>query len=150
MRPLFAVMTCLAAARALAGQSRWDRQVDARLAQAAATLGHAYRSGGVAGRGSLNTGESLIFSLTLPAGAATVLTGVCDDDCAALELSVSTNGYEVAAARGSGNAPIVRLIPAASTAYTVTARMASCRVNPCWFAVGVFRPAVTAPHPPAR
>src|ERR1043166_7636976 len=46
VRPLFAVMTCLAAARALAGQSRWDRQVDARLAQAAATPRADHPSGG--------------------------------------------------------------------------------------------------------
>ena len=144
------MMICLAAARVLPGQSRWDRQVAGRLTQAGTTLGHAYRSDGIARRGSLNTGESATFVVTLPAGAAVVLTGVCDDDCADLELSLLTNGYETDAARGSGNAPIVRATPTATTTYTVTVRMASCRVNPCWFALGVFRQVVSPPHPPAR
>lgn len=144
------VMTCLAAAPALSGQSRWDRQVDARLGQAAATLGNSPRSGGIAGRGALNTGESATFSVTLPTGVVSVLSGVCDDDCADLDLSLSTNGYDIDAARGGGNAPIVRVTPAVQTTYTVTVRMATCRVNPCWFAVAVFRQVPTSRHPPSR
>lgn len=118
--------------------------------QAAATLGNSYRSGGIAGRGSLNTGESTTLSVTLPAGVVSVLSGVCDDDCADLDLSWSTNGYDIDAARGSGNAPIVRVTPAVQTTYTVTVRMATCRVNPCWFAVAVFRQVPTNRHPPSR
>lgn len=150
--PLFAlVVTCVSVCQSLAAQSRWDRQVDARITQAGATLqGRAYRAAGVAGRGTLTTGESATFSITLTAGAETALTGVCDDDCADLDLSLSTNGYDIDAARGGGNAPIVRVTPAAPTTYTVTIRMASCRVNPCWFAVAVFRQAPTTPNPPSR
>jgi hypothetical protein len=147
MKSLFVAMTCLAAARALAGQSRWDRQVDARLTQAATTLGHSYSGNRIVGRGTLNTGESASFSVTLAAGAVVVLTGVCDDDCADLDLSLSTNGYDTDAAPGGGNAPIVRVTPAVPATYTVTVRMASCRVNPCWFAVAAFRQVPTNRHP---
>ena len=98
----------------------------------------------------LNTGETAVFSITLPAGTAVALTGVCDDDCTALDLSLSTNGYDIDAARGGGNAPIVRVTPAAPTTYTVTVHMATCRVNPCWFAVAAFRQWPTSPHPPSR
>lgn len=143
--------TCLCVCRMLAAQSRWDRQVDARITQAAATLqGRAYRLAGLVGRGTLNTGESATFSITLPAGAESALTGVCDDDCADLDLSLSTNGYDIDAARGGGNAPIVRATPATPTTYTFTIHMASCHVNPCWFAVAVFRQAPTTRHPPSR
>lgn len=145
------VVTCVSVCQSLAAQSRWDRQVDARITQASATLrGRAYRPAGVAGRGTLNTGESATFSIKLPAGAESALTGVCDDDCADLDLSLSTNGYDIDAARGSGNAPILRVTPAAPTTYTVTVRMSSCRVNPCWFAVAAFRQVPTSPHPPSR
>jgi hypothetical protein len=145
------VVICLGVCQSLAAQSRWDRQVDARITQAAATLqGRAYRIAGLVGRGTLNTGESATFSITLPAGAESALTGVCDDDCADLDLSLSTNGYDIDAARGGGNAPIVRVTPAAPTTYTVTVRMASCRVNPCWFAVAAFRQVPTSPRPPSR
>lgn len=143
------VVTCLGVCQPLAAQSRWDRQVDARITQSGATLqGRAYGFAGLVGRGTLNTGESATFSITLPAGAESVLTGVCDDDCADLDLSLKTNRYETDAARGGGNAPIVRVSPAVTTTYTVTVHMASCQVNPCWFAVGVFRRAVTPPPPP--
>ena len=145
------VVTCLSVCQTLAAQSRWDRQVDARITQAGATLqGRAYRLAGLVGRGTLNTGETATFSIILPAGAESALSGVCDDDCTDLELSLSTNGYDIDAARGGGNAPIVRVTPAAPTTYTVTVRMASCRVNPCWFAVAVFRQMPTSPHPPSR
>lgn len=145
------VLTWVSVCQSLSAQSRWDRQVDARITQAGATLqGRAYRLAGLAGRGTLNTGESATFSITLPAGAESALTGVCDDDCADLDLSLSTNGYDIDAARGGGNAPIVRVTPAAPTTYTVTVRMASCRVNPCWFAVAVFRQAPTTQRPPSR
>ena len=145
------VVTCASVCQSLSAQSRWDRQVDARITQAGATLqGRAYRLGGLVGRGTLNTGESATFSTTLPAGAESALTGVCDDDCADLDLSLSTNGYDIDAARGGGNAPIVRVTPATPTTYTVTVRMANCRVNPCWFAVAAFRQVPTSPHPPSR
>jgi hypothetical protein len=133
-----------------AQRSRWDRQVDARLTQAAATLDRGYRAAGVAGRGALNTGESATFSIALPPGVTTVLTGVCDEDCVDLDLSLSTNGYETDAARGGGNAPIVRVTPAATTTYTIAVHMATCQLNPCWFAVGTFRQVVTPQHPPSR
>lgn len=137
------VVTCLGVCQSLAAQSRWDRQVDARITQAAATLqGRAYRLAGLVGRGTLNTGESATFSITLPAGTESALTGVCDDDCADLDLSLSTHGYDIDAARGGGNAPIVRATPATPTTYTFTVHMASCHVNPCWFAVAVFRQAL--------
>jgi len=150
VRLLALVITCSSVCPTLAAQSRWDRQVDARLTQAGATLqGRAYRLAGLVGRGTLNTGESATFSIKLPAGAESALTGVCDDDCADLDLSLSTNGYDIDAARGGGNAPIVRVTPAALTTYTVTVRMMSCRVNPCWFAVAAFVQAFTAPlHSP--
>jgi len=144
------VVTCLGACQSLAAQSRWDRQVDARITQAGTTLQErAYRLAGLVGRGTLNTGESATFSIKLPAGAESALTGVCDDDCADLDLSLSSNGYDIDAAHG-GNAPIVRVTPAAPTTYTITVRMATCRVNPCWFAVAAFRQVSASPHPPSR
>lgn len=145
------VVTCVSVCQSLAAQSRWDRQVDARITQAGATLqGRAYRLAGLVGRGTLNTGESATFSITLPAGAERALSGVCDDDCADLDLSLSTNGYDIDAARSGGNFPIVRATAAVQTTYTVTVRMATCRVNPCWFAVAAFRQVPTSPRPSSR
>jgi hypothetical protein len=137
------VLGTMAASSLAAQHSRWDRQVDARLTQAVATLDRGYRAAGVAGRGTLNTGESATFSITLPPGVTTVLTGVCDEDCVDLDLSLSTNGYETDAARGGGNAPIVRVTPSELTTYRVTVHMGDCRHNPCWYATGLFRQSQT-------
>lgn len=146
---LIALLAVIPLGDGVQAQSRWDREVNARLAQAAATLGRGYRETSIAGRGTLNTGETATFSITFPAVVALALTGVCDDDCTDLDLSLSTNGYDVDAARGDGNAPIVRVTPVAPTTYTVTVRMGSCRMNPCWFAVAAFRQVPTSPHPPS-
>lgn len=113
--------------------------MDARLTQAATTLGHVYRSAGIAGRGTLNTGESATFLITLPPNVTTVLTGVCDEDCIDLDLSLSTNGYDTDAARGGGNAPIARVTPTERTTYRITVHMGDCRHNPCSYGIGIFR-----------
>ena len=146
MRRALAISFFCLAPPVLSGQSRWDREVSARLAQAAATLERGYRPGGIAGRGMLNTGETTTISITLPPEATTVLTGVCDEDCADLDLSLSTNGYETDAARGGGNAPIVRVAPSQRTTYLIAVRMGDCRRNPCWFAIGIFRQSPTDSH----
>jgi hypothetical protein len=126
---------------AAAAQSRWQRQVETHLAGAAATLA---ATGYVSIRppriGALDNGESVSDTVTLTAGAAYVLLGVCDDDCAGLELGLfAANGYEVDAARRSGNGPIVRVTPRETMRYRVTVRMTGCGMNPCWFGVKVFR-----------
>jgi hypothetical protein len=90
--------------------------------------------------GSLDNGEAASDSVTLEAGVAYVLLGVCDDDCTALELGLfAANGYEVDAARRSGNAPIVRVTPRERARYRFTVRMTGCGMNPCWYGIRAFR-----------
>lgn len=123
------------------GQSRWERQVQARLAQAGATLsasGYATAPGTV--NGQLDNGETASDTVTLTAGTSYVLVGACDDDCRDLELGLfAANGYEVDAARRAGNAPIVRVTPHETQRYRFTVRMTGCGRNPCWYGVRVFR-----------
>lgn len=126
---------------AVRGQSRWQQQVAAHLAASAVTVrASGYVPAAMAWTGSLDNGESAADTVTLTAGAAYVVLGVCDDDCAALELGLfAPNGYEVDAASRSGNAPILRITPRETARYRVTIRMSGCGMNPCWFGVGVFR-----------
>jgi hypothetical protein len=130
------------------GQSRWERQVQARLAQASATLaasGYATAPGTISGQ--LGNGETASDTVTLSAGASYVLVGACDEDCRDLELGLfAANGYEVEAARGAGNAPIVRVTPRETQRYRFTVRMTGCGMNPCWYGVRAFRrPAARRP-----
>jgi hypothetical protein len=137
-----AVLLALLLAPSAAGaQSRWQRQVQAHIDQTSATLS-ATGYIQVPGRwmGALDNGETASDTLTLSAGVTYVLLGVCDDDCKALELGLfAANGYEVDAARRSGNGPIVRVTPRETAPYRFTVRMTGCGMNPCWYGVRAFR-----------
>ena len=133
----------LTAASPLASQSdRWDRQVQQSLDRSARLLRErGYAPAGREYRGLLSTEESERFEVPVNAGGEYVIVGVCDDDCTGLHLVVSNpTGYEIDAARGSGNAPIVRIAsPALPGAYRVKVTMAGCRVSPCRFGVALYR-----------
>ena len=123
------------------GQGRWERQVQAHLAQASATLttsGYVVTPGGRTGM--LSNSETAADTVTLAAGFTYVLVGVCDDDCRGLELGLfAANGYEVDAARRAGNAPIIRVTPRETQRFRLVLRMTGCGMNPCWYGVGVYR-----------
>jgi hypothetical protein len=123
------------------GQGRWERQVQAHLAQASATLvASGYQTAPRHSTGQLNNGETASDTVTLSAGSSYVLVGACDDDCRGLELGLfAANGYEVDAARRAGNAPIVRVTPRETQRFRFVLRMTGCGMNPCWTGVGVYR-----------
>jgi len=122
------------------GQGRWERQVQAHLAQASATLVASGYETAPRHTGQLNNGETASDTVTLSAGSSYVLVGACDDDCHGLELGVfAANGYEVDAARRAGNAPIVRVTPRETQRFRFVVRMTGCGMNPCWYGVGVYR-----------
>lgn len=125
-----------------AQENPWARQVRQQLERAAQTL---RREG--SGRahsvqvGLMNAEESEAFRLTLPSDASYALIGACDNDCTSLHLVVynDAGNYEVAAARTANEAPVVQLTPQAATRYRVKVVMASCRMNPCWYGIAVYR-----------
>ena len=123
------------------GQGRWERQVQAHLAQASATLvPSGYETAPRHSTGQLNNSETAADTVTLAAGFTYVLVGVCDDDCRGLELGIfAANGYEVDATRRAGNAPIVRVTPRETQRFRFVVRMTGCGLNPCWYGVGVYR-----------
>lgn len=133
----------LTAVGPLAAQGdRWERQVEQGLTRSTRLLGErGYSPAGWQIRGLLNTEESERFDVPIAATEEYVVVGTCDDDCTGLHLVVSNpTGYEIDAARGKGNAPIVRITPPAlSGNYRVTVTMAACRVSPCRYGVAVYR-----------
>ena len=133
----------LAVAEPLSAQGdRWDRQVEQGLARSTRLLGErGYAPAGRQVRGLLNAEESERFEVPIASPDEYVVVGTCDDDCSSLHLVVSNpTGYEIDAARGRGNAPIVSITPPAlSGAYGVKVTMAACRVSPCRYGVAVYR-----------
>jgi hypothetical protein len=121
--------------------NRWERQVSDQLQRAVATL-----HGKGAGRpeltrvGPLNMEESESFPVTLQAGVAYFISGVCDNDCTSLHLVLANAAHnEVAVDRLSENYPVLRFTPPETMRYRVTVTMAACQMNPCWYGVAVYR-----------
>ena len=120
-------------ARAQGEGDRWVRQVRAQLERAKASLGTKARVG------TLDTGESESFTVTLQAGVAYILVGTCDEDCERLSLVLSDlSSHDLAADRASENAPVVRFVPRETAAYRVKVVMERCRVNPCRYGVALL------------
>jgi hypothetical protein len=126
----------------LAGQGdRWEQQVARALERASESLGgRGYRAVGSPAGGMLFVDESARFEVSVSSAAEYLLVGVCDDDCRGLSLVISNpTGYEVDAARGPGNAPMVRVgSPVLAGTYRVTVTMTGCRVSPCRYGVGTY------------
>jgi hypothetical protein len=132
----------LLATPARAQRDRWERQVRGQVERAAASLGASGVGKAFAMHvGMLNTDESEAFTLTLGAGISYVVVGTCDEHCSKLGLVLSDlSSHDLAADRASGNAPVTRLTPRETGFYRVKAVMATCRMNPCRYAVAVFTP----------
>ena len=125
-------------ARAQGEGDRWVRQVRAQLERAKASLGTKARVG------TLDTGESESFTLTLQAGVSYTVVGTCDEDCERLGLVLSDlSSHDLAADRTSENAPVVRLTPPQTASYRVKVVMERCRMNPCRFGIAL----ITLPPP---
>lgn len=125
--------------------SRWERQVQQYIRETTRKLGgQGYEQTGENRSGALNTTESTWFTVTLRAGDSYVVTGVCDEDCKELNLALyAANGYEVDAAQNAGTAPILRVSPRETMAYSLKVVMMRCQLNPCSFGVAVFHARVS-------
>jgi hypothetical protein len=120
----------------------WERQVEHQLEGVTRRLSHeGYVRPHDVQVDVLNTQESETFTLTLRSGPAYALVGVCDNDCASLHLIVlnETKNYEVASARTAHEAPVVQLTPRNTGRYHVKVVMASCKMNPCWYGIALYR-----------
>lgn len=129
------------AASAVLAQSRWDTQVADQLNQAGSIL----RKKGFAKdqsvrTGSLREGEGSTITLTLQAGKTYALLGICDNDCADLDLHLyDTSDNEVSSDTQTHDAPLVRVTPRETGEYRLKVVMTACSTSPCYYGVGVYR-----------
>jgi len=121
--------------------NRWERQVSDQLQRAVAALhGKGVKRPELTHIGPLNSEESESFPVTLQAGVAYLISGVCDNDCTSLGLVLATAAKnEVAADRSSENFPILQFTPQVTMQYRVSIAMMACQMNPCWYGVAVYR-----------
>jgi len=139
------VLTALAvtalAADAFAQSNRWQQQVQQQLARAVVAFrAQRFARQELSRQAPLNNEERETFSVTLQAGVAYSLVGVCDVDCEKLGLKISTaTGNDLAVDQSSGALPVLAFTPTMTASYRVTVRMAACRMSPCWYGVAVLR-----------
>lgn len=120
---------------------RWDQQVTHALELSAKTLGlRGYQAAGAVRTGLLFVDESARVEFPVSGKGEYVVVGACDEDCNGLQLVIANGtGYELDAARGPSNAPIVKVSsPMLPGIYRVTVTMSGCRLSPCRFGVAAF------------
>ena len=90
--------------------------------------------------GALNSEESEWFAVTLSGGVSYVIVGVCDNDCAKLQLVLTTPEHnELVTDRKSENFPVLRFTPTETRVFYVKIVMEMCQVSPCWYGVAVTK-----------
>jgi hypothetical protein len=121
-------------------QGRWGTQVRTQLDRAGSILsGKGYEMTHELYTGSLRADEAESVTLTLHAGTAYALVGVCDNDCSDLDLRLfDADGDQVDSDVQRDDTPIVQVTPRETAQYRVKAIMAACRTSPCFYGIGVF------------
>jgi hypothetical protein len=91
--------------------------------------------------GELNAGGSGRTSLVLPGNEALVLFGVCDNECSDLDMVLRTSSGEIIDDdTQDDDIPLVIVDTEGSPLeVSLEVRMITCTVEPCYYAVGVFR-----------
>lgn len=89
--------------------------------------------------GSLAQGQSWNIPAELHAGVDYRVLGVCDRDCADLDLVVfDNNGVQVAQDTATSNQPVVAVAPVYTANFTVQVQMFNCTVAPCYYAIALY------------
>ena len=80
------------------------------------------------------------WTIGLAPNTAYVIAGVCDTDCADLDIIVwDADGNAIAQDELDDDVPIVELKTGASSRYTIEVKMFDCSANTCYFGFGLFR-----------
>ena len=89
--------------------------------------------------GNLSQGQSWNIPAELHAGYDYRVLGVCDRDCADLDLVVfDNNGAQIAQDTSTTNQPVVAVAPVYTANFTVQVQMYNCTVAPCYYAIALY------------
>ncbi len=117
----------------------YDAQVRGYLSSAASDLvGRGYRLQGSTHTGSIGEGESEDIYVTLGAGDY-VIMGACDEDCDDVDLFLYVGDNEIDSDVDVDEFPMLLVDLTGSGGYRIAVNMFGCDVEPCWYAVGVYR-----------
>lgn len=89
--------------------------------------------------GELSSNEQVVLDLELEEGVEILIYGVCDLDCFDLDLAVAgSDGETIAIDEQPDAEPVAHFTPEASGGHAITVTMYDCRLEPCYYAVGVM------------
>ncbi len=89
--------------------------------------------------GSLAQGQSWNVPATLQVGYEYSVLGVCDRDCADLDLVMfDSAGRQVSQDTTNTNQPIVSVTPAYNDNFTIQVQMYNCSIAPCYYALALY------------
>ena len=89
--------------------------------------------------GGAAQGQGQRFVVTLRAGQAYRVAGVCDSNCSDLDLRLfDPNGALAAQDIAPDDAPVVDITPSVTGGYTIEAGVAQCAEASCFFAFNVY------------
>ncbi|HYT84036.1 MAG TPA: hypothetical protein VEK86_11315 [Gemmatimonadales bacterium] len=119
---------------------RWERQIQTYLRRTTVALSaQGLQTTGEPQIGLLLVDQSEWFTITLHAGTSYTLIGVCDNDCAGLDLVLYGTGHNELEADRATPVPTIRVTPGNTMPYRVKVTLTSCMMNPCWYGVGAYR-----------
>ena len=121
--------------------NQWVRQVRSQIRlreDVLTTRGYELTTQIYTGRLRDDESETLVSELRF--GNDYAFLGVCDNDCSDVDLRLfDDDGREVDSDVRTDDWPVVRVTPARSGRFRVRVIMASCRTNPCYYGVGLYR-----------
>jgi hypothetical protein len=89
--------------------------------------------------GGLQQGQTWNVPAHLQPGIDYRIVGVCDRDCADLDLIVyDPQGAAITQDTSTTSQPVVGVQPAYAGAFTVQVQMYNCTVEPCYYAIALY------------
>jgi len=88
---------------------------------------------------SIRHGRIDSLTLTLRAGTAYALVGVCDEDCRDIDLRVyDEDDHLVGKDMASDDKPIIQISPRWTGRFRIEVLMNTCVASPCFYGIGTF------------
>lgn len=122
------------------GDQNPQQIIVAQLQQAQANLAQqGFQQIGQPYSGGLQQGQTWNVPAELYVGYEYRILGVCDRDCADLDLSLyDGNGGLIMQDTSTSSQPVVGVVPTGSGMFTIQVLMYNCTVAPCYYAVALY------------
>ena len=138
-RSMLAALAALALVPTAARADQYDSQVRVQMfATAMGAVADGFTLRVPLQIGGLRQGDYTTYTLTMDGSVRYRLVANCDNDCSDIDISVTEpDGREIAWDRRNGDLAVVD-VSGHPGPHTVRVSMASCRLGPCRFGLGVF------------